>query len=108
MEPELALAERADRLAVDLDVGDQQDLVGVLVAFLQRAFGAAAERFRRFLADAEIAEIGGEPKLIVLRDILAAEHQHEVLAPGVLDGLDRSFGERLGEIDAFDFRTARG
>jgi len=108
VEPELAIAERADRLAVDLDVGHQQDLVTVLVAVLYGALGAAAQLFRRFLAKPEIAEIGGKPKLVVLRDILAAEHQHQVLAPGVLDGLDRSFGQRLGEIDAFYFRTARG
>ena len=54
------------------------------------AFGAAAQRLRRLLAAAEIAEIGRETKLVVLADLLAAEHQHEMLGPGVLDGLDRA------------------
>ena len=38
VEPEFALAEGADRLPVDLDVGDQKDLLVVL----KNAFGAVA------------------------------------------------------------------
>ncbi len=102
MEPEFAVAEGADRLAVDFDVGHQQHLFVVL----PDALGAGAQRLGRFLAAAEIAEIGCKAQLIVLRNLLAAEHQHQVLAPGVLNRFDVVLGQRLGEIDAADLGAA--
>src|SRR5262245_43333701 len=62
MEPELAFPESADRLAIDLDVGDEENLLIVLLA----ALGAAAQLLRRLLAVAEFAEIGRETKLVIL------------------------------------------
>lgn len=102
MEPELAIAERADRLPVDLDVGDEQYLLVVLLD----ALGAAAQRRGRLLAAAELTEIGREAKLVVLRQLLAPEHQHEMLAPGILDRPHLTFGQRLAEIDPADLRAA--
>ena len=102
VEPELAVAEGADRLAVDLDVGHQQHLLVVLLD----ALGARAQRFGRLLAAAEVAEIGGEAKLVVLRHFLAAEHQHEVLVPGLLDRREPAFAQRLGQVDAADLGAA--
>src|SRR6516165_6941097 len=60
VKPEFAFAEGADRLAVDLDVGHQQNLLMVLLGSL----GAAAQRLRRLLAVAQFAEIGRKTKLI--------------------------------------------
>src|SRR4029077_6988233 len=102
VEPELALAERADRYAVDLDVAHQEDLLMVL----GNALGAAAQRLRRLLAAAEIAEIGCKAQLVVLADLLSAEHQHEMLGPGILDGVDLRLGERFGQIDPTNFSAA--
>ena len=81
MEPELAVAEGADRLAVDLDVGDEQ----YLLVILKDALGAAREFRRRLLAAAELAEIGGKAQLLVLADRLVAEHQHQMVVPRLLD-----------------------
>jgi hypothetical protein len=102
VEPELAVAESADRLAVDLDIGDQEDLLVVLLD----ALGAAAQRRGRHLAVAELAEIGGEAQLLILGDALAAEHQNEVLPPRVLDRPHGRFGQLLGEINPADLRAA--
>ena len=104
VKPEVALAEGADRNAVLLDVADQQNLLVILL----RAFGAGAQFLRRLLARAEIAEIGRELELLVLRDGLAAEHQHQMLVPGVPDRLHGLARQRLGEIDALDLRAAGG
>src|SRR5229473_2497549 len=104
VEPELALAEGADRLPVDLDVGDEEDLLVVLLDSL----GAAAQRLGRLLAAAEVAEIGREPKLLLLRDGLAAEYQHEMPAPRVLDRPNRLLRKRPGQVDAADLRAAGG
>src|SRR5712671_169605 len=102
VEPELAFPEGADRLAVDLDVGDEENLLIVLLAPL----GAAAQLIRRLLAVAQCAEIGGEPKLVILRKSLAAEHQHKMPVPGVLDGLNCRGRERPGEVDPLDLSAA--
>src|SRR6516165_2655794 len=102
VEPEFALAERPDRLAVDLDVGDEENFLIVLL----NSFGAVAERLWRSLAITQNAEIGRETKLVVLGQRLSPEHQHEVLGPGVLDCSDHLIGERPGEIDTLDFRPA--
>ena len=88
MEPKFAIAEGADGLSVDLDISHQENLFVVLLDSL----GATAQLFRRFLAAAQVAEIGSEPKLIILRNVLAPEHQDEMLSPRVLDCLDRTFG----------------
>src|SRR5882762_3181304 len=103
VKPELAVAEGADRLAVDLDVGDEQNFLVVL----PDAFGAGAQFKRRLLAAAEVAEIGRKTQLLVLADGLAAEHQHQMLAPGASDRIDRRWKQRLRQIDAGNFRAAR-
>src|SRR6516164_11437690 len=72
VEPELALAEGADRLSVDLDVAHEQHFFVVLT----NPLGAAAQLFGRLPAVAELAEIGREPKLLLLGDALAAKDQH--------------------------------
>src|SRR5262249_32955155 len=99
---ELTLPEGADRHADNLDVAHQQDLFVILLD----ALGAAAQRLRCFLAAAKIAEIGREAQLIVLAHLLAAEHQNEMLGPGIFDGVDLRLGERPGQIDAADFCAA--
>src|SRR5262249_12959966 len=70
------------------------------------AFGATAQRLRRFLAAAEIAEIGRKAQLVVLAHLLATEHQHEMLGPGILDRVDLRLAERPGQIDAPNFGAA--
>ena len=90
VEPHLAVPERADRLAVLVDmIGDHHHVVPVDRLDLDRAL-----RRRHALGDR--AEMGGEPALIVLGQLLVAEHQHGVLVPGVLDLAQRLGIERLG------------
>ena len=47
-------------------------------------------------------------QLLVLRDLLATKHQHEMLVPGVPDRLHGLTRQRLGEVHAFDLRAASG
>ena len=69
---------------------------------LMDAFGAAPQRLGRLLAVAELPEIGRKAQLLLLGDVLAAEHQHEMLPPGLLDRPHRGVGKLLGEINAAD------
>src|SRR5262249_35794746 len=50
-------------------------------------------------------EIGCEPALVVLGQLLVAEQQDGVLVPGVLDLPQRVGVERTAQVDAADFRT---
>ena len=104
MEPEFAFAEGADRFAVNLDVGDEQNFLVILLDSL----GPAAQRLRRLLAVAELAEIGSESQLQFLGDGLAAEYQHQVLAPGLLDRPHRPLRQFPRQVDAADLRAAGG
>ena len=104
MEPEFALAEGADGLSVDLDVADEQHLFVVLT----NSLGAAAQLLGRLPAVAELAEIGREPKLLLLGDALAAKDQHQMLAPRLFDRAHRRLGQLLGQIDALDRGAAGG
>ncbi len=70
MEPELAFPESSDRLPFDFDIGDEKNLLVVLLA----PFGAVAQLLRRLLAVAEFAEIGREPKLVVSGKSLASKY----------------------------------
>ena len=63
---------------------------------------------RRLLAVAEFAEIGGETQLVILRKGLAAEYQHKVAVPGLLDRPNCRGRKRGGEVDPADLRTACG
>src|SRR5262249_37159812 len=54
------------------------------------------------------AEIGRKPPLVVLAEALAAEQQHGVLVPGVLDLAQRFRIQRAAKIDAADFRPDYG
>src|SRR5262249_23880580 len=54
------------------------------------------------------AEIGRKPPLVVLAEALAAEQQHGVLVPGVLDLAQRFRIQRAAKIDAADFRPDHG
>ncbi len=104
MEPHLAVAEGADGRAVHLDVGDEHHArIG-----LQHAFRARAQLLARLrhLALAQFAEARGKAQLLLLRDVLAAEDEDEMLRPGVLDECDRRFRQILGEIDALDHGAA--
>ena len=103
VEPHLAVPERAERLAVGIDiVGHQQHVVP-----LDQRVGADRARARRH-ALGDGTEIGGEAALIVLGQFLIAEHQHRVVVPGVLDLTDRFGIERAAEIDAADFGADDG
>jgi hypothetical protein len=68
----------------------------------------SAQRFGRFLPIPEFAEVRREPKLVILREGLAAEHQHEVLRPGVFDGGNLAIGQRPRQIDPADLGPASG
>src|SRR5688572_27937168 len=70
MEPELALAESADRNSVLLEVGDQQD---VLVSLLG-AFDLLRQLRLRPLALAQMAKIRREAELVVLGYLLPTKH----------------------------------
>ena len=99
VEPHLAVSERAERLAVGIDVVADHHHV-VPVRRVGRALGA---RLRRHpLGDR--AEMGGEPALVVFAKVLIAEQQHRMLVPGVLDLPQRLLVQRTAEIDAADFR----
>ena len=88
----LVVAERADRLPVLDDVGDDQH-VGVLV--LADVGGA----HRRLVEPAEALAEGGE---LVLVQLLAAEAQHLVRHPGLLDRGEGRVVERAAEVHALD------
>src|SRR5262249_20303402 len=79
-----------------------------LFVILTNSLGAAAQLFGRLPAVSELAEIGREPKLLLLGDALAAKDQHEVLGPGRLDRAHRARGKLPGQIDALDLRAAGG
>src|SRR5262249_4486604 len=79
-----------------------------LFVVLTNSLGAAAQLFGRLPAGAELAEIGREPKLLLLGDALAAKDQHEVLGPGRLDRAHRALGKLPGQVDALDLRAAGG
>jgi hypothetical protein len=83
---EFLVAEPADRLAVLLDVGDQQHLAPPRKAGLAQM-------------DFDIAEPQGEGDELVLVEMLAVEHQNLVLEPGRLDRLGRRVIE-AAEVDA--------
>ena len=52
---------------------------------------------------AQDAEPGGEAELRLLVELLAGEHENDVLQPGALDRRDLGVGQRPGEIDPGDF-----
>lgn len=57
----------------------------------------------------ELAELGAEGGLLVLRERLVAEDEDGVVADGVADGGDGGRGERVGEVEAGDLgRTGLG
>ncbi|MEA3073433.1 MAG: hypothetical protein QOD29_4879 [Alphaproteobacteria bacterium] len=103
VEPHLAVAERAERLAVGIElVADQHHVVPS-----RRVADPGCSRLRRHpLGDR--AEIGCKPPLVVLAEALAAEQQHGVLVPGVLDLAQRFRIQRAAKIDAADFRPDHG
>src|SRR5882672_225757 len=77
-----------------------------LLVILLDPLGAAAQLLRRLLAVAEVAEIGRETKLVILDKGLAAEDQHEMPVPGLLDRPNCRGRERPGEVDPFDLGPA--
>ena len=90
-------AELADRLAVLDDVGHDHDVVAALGRILCRGN-------RR---PVQFAELAAEPHQIVVGQALAAKPQHQVLAPGLLDGRDCFRRQQAGQIDAFDIGAER-
>ena len=99
VEPHFAVAERAERLAVGVDmIADRHHVVPH-----QRILRARCAELRRHpLGDR--TEMGGEAALIVFAKILIAEQQHRMLVPSVLDRAHRLLVLRTAEIDAADFR----
>ena len=68
------------------------------VCDLDRAF-----RRRHPLGDG--TEVGGEPALIVLSQLLVAEDKDGMLMPGILDLVQRAGIKRSAEIGTTDFRA---
>ena len=102
VKPHLAIAEGADGLAgffVD-DVGDEHER-----RVVAPARGGAVWRP---LAVAESAKRVGEGHLFVFSNILTAEHHDHMFMKRVLDLLHRRRINRLAEINAGNFRAARG
>src|ERR1700730_15769430 len=98
VKPHLAMAERAQRFAVRAHVvGDEHHLVPLRPVPLDRRRG-------RLYPLGNGAEIGSNPALIALGQILVAEQQHGVLVPSVLDLANRFVVERVPEVDAANFR----
>ena len=62
---------------------------------------------RRPVARFQDTEMLGEADLLVLGQLLIAEHDHEVPVPGVENGRDRLRRRLLAQIDADDFGAER-
>ena len=92
METELAVAQGADRLAVLLDVGDQEDL---------------PDRPVRLSADVldRGPEVAGEADLVLLAYGLVAEHQHAVVENGAAEPARGCGIERQAEVQPPDLRA---
>ena len=56
----------------------------------------------------QVAEIGGESRLLLRRDRLVAEEQHLMLEQRLLDGVALFQVQRLADVDAADLRAEGG
>jgi len=96
VEPHLAVPQRAERLPFGTDaIADHHHLVPFRRVV---ALGAC----RRLDARGDRSEVGGEAALVGLGQVLAAEHQHRMGVPGILDPGKGVRIERMAQIDAFD------
>ena len=62
-------------------------------------------RRRLGLVLVQYAEAAGEGDLLLGRQVLAGEHEHDVLQPRVVDLLVLRVAERLAQVDAPDLGT---
>ena len=58
--------------------------------------------------DVQLAEAAAELLVLVVRHLLVAEEDHQVLHQRVVHFLELLVAERLGEVDAGDLRADRG
>ncbi|MNF72151.1 hypothetical protein D3C84_541210 [compost metagenome] len=56
----------------------------------------------------QVAEIGGESRLLLRRDRLVAEEQHLMLEQGLFDGIALFKVQRLADVDAADLCAEGG
>ena len=84
MEPHVPIAEGADGNAVHLDVGDKQDFR----IELPRPLRPLAQRLGGLFARAKRTELGSEPQLVFLGQILSAHTQDQMLVPRLLNLFD--------------------
>ncbi len=94
MEVHLAVGERADRLAVFADIGDEHYR------------GMAAYELRRMNLG-RWAEHLGEANLVLFGEMLIAQQDDEVLVPDVAHLRDGSVVERVAQVDADDLGAER-
>ena len=64
---------------------------------------ALGKELRRPRQRRDLAEIAGDPDQVLLREALAAEQQHAVVEPGLMDRLDGLGIELVAQVDAADF-----
>ena len=100
VEKHLAVRQRADRLAVDADVGDQHHRVvdrGRVLRPLALGPGAGADA----------AERRGEAELLFLGEAGRAEQQHDVVAPRRPQRPGGVRVDRRGDVEPDDLRAER-
>ncbi len=95
MEVHLAVGQSADRLAILADIGDQHH---------RRIAGREPPR----VAHGERSETFGESDLVLLRELLIAQENDEVLVPDVQHLRSKPIVHRLAQIDSDDFGAQRG
>ncbi len=98
MEHHLAVGQRADRLAVLADVGDQHDAGQQARIALGEILGRPAER-------ADLAKKARCPHQIFLRQILLGKDDDEMIEPGLVDCPNGLRVGLLAQIDAAQLRA---
>ena len=96
MEVHLAVGQCPDGLAVLTDVGDHHDVGMHAIIPGRTELGRTRQR-------SEFAEIAGHADLVVLRELLAAEHQDRMIEPSLANLRDDIRFEHLAQINAADF-----
>ena len=98
MEHHLAIRQRADRLAILADVGDQHDA-------WQNLGVSLGKEFRRPARHSLLAEIAGNADEVLLGELLSREHDHKVIEPSLVDRLDGVVIGLLAQIDPAQLRA---
>jgi len=99
MEPHLAIAEHADRLAALDDVADQHERCVPLPTRIAAV--------RRLAPHMHLAETGCRAQLVLFGELLVTDAEHDIAVEGCADRRDGGLIERPAQIDPGDFGPER-